>query len=94
MLWNIQSLWNLRYLRDEFLMGKPAWILNISGNCCIADLIYGIFSAWENNEHDRVAVLLASVKSSLCKIANDNMFQKVWRLTAYRIPSHGHLFKQ
>ncbi|EEC68463.1 hypothetical protein OsI_36689 [Oryza sativa Indica Group] len=73
----IQSLWNLRYLRDEFLMGKPAWILNISGNCCIADLIYGIFSAWENNEHDRVAVLLASVKSSLCKIANDNMFQKL-----------------
>uniref|UniRef100_A0A0E0F7F5 DUF629 domain-containing protein n=1 Tax=Oryza meridionalis TaxID=40149 RepID=A0A0E0F7F5_9ORYZ len=73
----IQSLWNLRYLRDEFLMGKPAWILNISGNCCIADLIYGIFSAWEKNEHDRVAVLLASVKSSLCKIANDNMFQKI-----------------
>ncbi|KAF2911533.1 hypothetical protein DAI22_11g187200 [Oryza sativa Japonica Group] len=50
------SLWNLRYLRDEFLMGKPAWILNISGNCCIADLIYGIFSAWEKNEHDRVAL--------------------------------------
>uniref|UniRef100_A0A0E0BKW9 C2H2-type domain-containing protein n=1 Tax=Oryza glumipatula TaxID=40148 RepID=A0A0E0BKW9_9ORYZ len=74
----IQSLWNLRYLRDEFLMGKPAWILNISGNCCIADLIYGIFSAWEKNEHDRVAVLLASVKSSLCKIANDNMFQKTF----------------
>ncbi|XP_052135069.1 uncharacterized protein LOC127753697 [Oryza glaberrima] len=73
----IQSLWNLRYLRDEFLMGIPAWILNISGNCCIADLIYGIFSSWEKNEHDRVAVLLASVKASLCKIANDNMFQKL-----------------
>uniref|UniRef100_A0A0E0MGX7 C2H2-type domain-containing protein n=1 Tax=Oryza punctata TaxID=4537 RepID=A0A0E0MGX7_ORYPU len=73
----IQSLWNLRYLRDEFLMGKPAWILNISGNCYIADLIYGIFSAWEKNEHDRVAVLLASVKDGLCKIANDNMFQKL-----------------
>uniref|UniRef100_A0A0D9XTU6 DUF629 domain-containing protein n=1 Tax=Leersia perrieri TaxID=77586 RepID=A0A0D9XTU6_9ORYZ len=73
----IQSLWNLRYLRDEFLMGTPAWILNINDNYCIAELIHGIFSAWSKNEHDGVAVLLASVKASLCEIANENMFQKL-----------------
>uniref|UniRef100_J3N9G2 DUF629 domain-containing protein n=1 Tax=Oryza brachyantha TaxID=4533 RepID=J3N9G2_ORYBR len=72
----IQSLWNLRFLRDEILMGKPAWILNMSHNCCMADLIHEIFSAWGKNEQGGVAALLSSVKTSLCKIANGDMFQK------------------
>ncbi|KAF0902280.1 hypothetical protein E2562_015505 [Oryza meyeriana var. granulata] len=72
----IQSLWNSRCFRDEFLRAPPARILHINENYCIADLFYGIFSAWEKNEHNGVDVLLTSVKANLCKIANDNMFHK------------------
>ncbi|KAL5204050.1 hypothetical protein ABZP36_008921 [Zizania latifolia] len=73
----IQSLWNLRCFRDEFLRAPPVWIVNINENRCISDLFYEIFSAWEKNEHDSVTCLLPSVKASLCKIANHNMFQKL-----------------
>ncbi|KAL5208425.1 hypothetical protein ABZP36_032860 [Zizania latifolia] len=73
----IQSLWNLRCFRDELLRAPPVWIVHINENRCIADLFYEIFSAWEKNEHDSVTCLLTSVKASLCKIANRNMFQKL-----------------
>ncbi|XP_015693968.2 uncharacterized protein LOC102713376 isoform X1 [Oryza brachyantha] len=73
----IQSLWNLRCFRDEFLRAPPARILHINENCCIADLICRIFFAWEKNEHNQVNVLLTSVKANLCKIADGNMFEKL-----------------
>ncbi|KAG8058259.1 hypothetical protein GUJ93_ZPchr0002g25584 [Zizania palustris] len=73
----IQSFWNLRCFRDEILRAPPVWIVHINENRCIADLFYEIFSAWEKNEHDSVTCLLTSVKASLCKIANRNMFQKL-----------------
>uniref|UniRef100_A0A0E0LER0 USP domain-containing protein n=2 Tax=Oryza punctata TaxID=4537 RepID=A0A0E0LER0_ORYPU len=73
----IQSLWNLRCFRDEILRAPPVTILHINENFCIADLFYGIFFAWEKNEHNGVDVLLTSMKDNLCKIANGNMFQKL-----------------
>uniref|UniRef100_A0A0E0ADC9 USP domain-containing protein n=1 Tax=Oryza glumipatula TaxID=40148 RepID=A0A0E0ADC9_9ORYZ len=81
----IQSLWNLRCFRDEILRAPPATILHIKENFCIADLFYGIFFAWENNEHNGVDVLLTSLKVNLCKIANDNMFQKAGKRIASEV---------
>uniref|UniRef100_A0A0E0RAJ9 DUF629 domain-containing protein n=1 Tax=Oryza rufipogon TaxID=4529 RepID=A0A0E0RAJ9_ORYRU len=78
----IQSLWHLRFFRIDFLRERSVWILCINEDHCIADQLYEIFSAWEKNENDRVAVFLTSMKASLCKIANDNMFQKAGKLIA------------
>uniref|UniRef100_A0A0D9WTA9 Uncharacterized protein n=1 Tax=Leersia perrieri TaxID=77586 RepID=A0A0D9WTA9_9ORYZ len=72
----IQSLWNLRCFRDEFLRAPPAKILHINDNC-ISELLYGIFSAWEKKEQNEVDVLLTSLNAILCKFSDDSMFQKV-----------------
>ncbi|KAL5203779.1 hypothetical protein ABZP36_008650 [Zizania latifolia] len=74
----IQTLWNLRPFRDDFLKRPPACFQSSHDGSCVADLLYEIFSACEKNDQQRIAYSLTSLKISLCKIVNDNdIFQKL-----------------
>lgn len=74
-----QSLWNLRRFRNEFLRRPPACFNLMHEGPCITEQLYEIFSACEKNEHYRMTLLLTDVKTTLCKIVDDNnIFQKVY----------------
>ncbi|KQJ87951.1 hypothetical protein BRADI_4g14560v3 [Brachypodium distachyon] len=78
----IQSLCNLKHLRDKFLMGELKWDPS-SNNPCIADLLYEIFFAWERYEPYPTVDVLTSVKTILLRLADDSsIYEKVGEIFA------------
>uniref|UniRef100_A0A0E0MGX3 DUF629 domain-containing protein n=1 Tax=Oryza punctata TaxID=4537 RepID=A0A0E0MGX3_ORYPU len=74
----IQTIWNLRPFRDEFLKRPPASFQLSHNGSCFSDIFYDIFSAWEKNDHHGTYYSLTSLKSNLCQTVNDrNIFEKL-----------------
>ncbi|PNT63351.1 hypothetical protein BRADI_4g14582v3 [Brachypodium distachyon] len=73
----IQSLCNLKNFRDKLLTEELKWN-PYSENPCIADILCGIFFAWERYEPYPTFDILTSVKNILCRLANDSsIYEKV-----------------
>lgn len=86
----MQTLWNFRRFRDEFLKSPPVCFQLSHDGPCTADILYEIFFAWEKNDHHRIAYSLTSLKNNLCQIADDsNIFQKVC-LQYHLVALQGH----
>ena len=67
----VQMLWNLRCFRDEFLKRRPVCTLPCHEGACISQMLYGIFSAWEKDDH-RITDSLISVRDTICQVLNDS----------------------
>lgn len=65
-----QMLWNLRCFRDEFLKRRPVCTLPCHGGPCISQMLYGIFSSWEKDDH-HITDSLISVRDTICQVLND-----------------------
>ncbi|XP_024319380.1 uncharacterized protein LOC112272523 [Brachypodium distachyon] len=73
----IQSLCNLKNFRDKLLTEALKWN-PYSENPCIADILCGIFFAWERYEPYPAFDVLTSVKNILCRLADDSsIYEKV-----------------
>ncbi|KAF2911532.1 hypothetical protein DAI22_11g187100 [Oryza sativa Japonica Group] len=74
----IQTMWNLRPFRDDFLKRPPASLQLRHNGSCFSDIFYDIFSAWEKNDHHETYYSLTSLKNNLCQTVNvRNMFEKL-----------------
>ncbi|EEC68460.1 hypothetical protein OsI_36686 [Oryza sativa Indica Group] len=74
----IQTMWNLRPFRDDFLKRPPASFQLRHNGSCFSDIFYDIFSAWEKNDHHETYYSLTSLKNNLCQTVNvRNIFEKL-----------------